>query len=222
MRVKNTRPSLCLERLDDRIVPTVTAVGPSSDFRIFIDAGETVEIGRTDNFKLRVTADGFDLPVQQAASSIQKLTIVATGDFANTIDLRGINPADFVSLTQISVSAGGGHDRVFGSAFGEVIAGADGNDLIQGGAGNDTLHGQIGNDILHGQVGNDLMYGGVGNDVMYGGVGNDKLYGHAGNDRLYGQTGNDQIFAGPGLDTISGGPGFDTVVREPFDILLDL
>ena len=50
--------------------------------------------------------DGEDQSAQQAASSIEKLTIVATGNFANVIDLRGVLKANFVSLTQITVNAG--------------------------------------------------------------------------------------------------------------------
>jgi len=187
------RPALRLERLDDRIVPTVTAVGPSSDFQITIDAGEKVEIGRTDNGKLRVTVDGEDLSVQQAASSIKKLTITATGDFANIIDLRGIRPADFVSLTQVTVVSGGGNDTVYGSAFADTIA---------GGAGNDAL------------------YGGGGNDLVAGAAGNDRLYGAAGNDRLIGGAGNDVFYGGPGADILSGGPGTDTFFLDPSDILV--
>jgi hypothetical protein len=69
--------------------------------------GDTVSVGRTDNFKLRVTANGEDLPVQQAASSIVKLTITAANNFANTIDLAGINLADFPQLNQVLVKIDG-------------------------------------------------------------------------------------------------------------------
>jgi hypothetical protein len=58
-----TRPLLAVETLETRLTPTVTPSGSSADFHVDITEGETVSIGRTDNFKLRVTADGFDLPV---------------------------------------------------------------------------------------------------------------------------------------------------------------
>jgi len=97
------RPVLGVEPLENRLTPTVTAFGPASDFHVDIDANETVSLGRTDNFKLRVTADGNDLPVQAAASSVEKLTITANHNVANSLDLSGIHLADFVSLNQILV-----------------------------------------------------------------------------------------------------------------------
>src|SRR5262245_13253948 len=100
-RPRSLRPDF--ERLEDRATPTVTAIGPSTDFHVDITAGETVSFGRTDNFKFRVTADGVDLPVQQAASSIEKLTIDATNNAANRLDLAGIDLTDFVSLNTVLV-----------------------------------------------------------------------------------------------------------------------
>ena len=78
-RPRSRRPDF--ERLEDRATPTVTPSGTAADFHVDITAGETVSVGRTDNFKLRVTADGVDQDVQQAASSIEKLTIDATNNF---------------------------------------------------------------------------------------------------------------------------------------------
>jgi len=92
-----------LEALEDRRLLSVTAVGPAEDFNVHIDGGETVQIGRSTTSKLRVTADGQDLPVQQAASSIVKLTINADNNRANTIDLAGIDLADFTQLSQVLV-----------------------------------------------------------------------------------------------------------------------
>jgi Ca2+-binding RTX toxin-like protein len=204
MRAKTACPSLSVERLDDRVVPTVTFSGNSQDFHINIDAGESVVLGISDNAKLVVLADGEEVGnIQQAASSFVKITITATGEFANTIDLTGITPADFVSLTQLAVDTGGGNDTVRGSVFGDVLF---------GNGGNDTIYGGMGNDKLYGSMGDDRLYGGKGNDWMYGGKGNDWLFGQAGNDMLVGQA---------GADTFSGGLGNDTIVRDPFDIVLD-
>jgi Ca2+-binding RTX toxin-like protein len=247
-RSANDRPILRLERLDDRIVPTVTVSGNSADLRIDIGAAETVEVGRTDNFKLRVTVDGVDLNIQQAASSIQKLTITATGDFGNSINLLGINPADFVSLTQLTVDAGGGNDSVLGSAFPETLSGGEGKDLINGGGGkdlingglgddliggglgddvitggdgNDRLYGDAGNDVIGGGAGGDKIYGGLGSDSVYGGVGNDALYGGAGNDNLHGGLGSDSLTGGVGADSYSGGPGNDIFFLDSSDHVID-
>jgi hypothetical protein len=133
-QARRVRPSV--EGLEARTVLTVTATGPAADFQVNVDAGDTVAIGRTDNAKLRVTADGMDLPVQQAASSIEKLTINAANGSANTIDLTGLSPADFVSLRTVLVKIDG-RDTVnrgpgFVPAGSEVIDGQRYADFTQG------------------------------------------------------------------------------------------
>ncbi|MEL7335911.1 MAG: calcium-binding protein, partial [Planctomycetota bacterium] len=89
---------------------------------------------------------------------------------------------------------GSGNDKLYGSAFGDVMSGGDGNDT------------------LHGYGGNDNLGGGRGNDYLYGGTGNDTLSGHAGTDRLYGNSGNDTLDGGRDgtRDYLYGGPGSDT------------
>lgn len=92
-----------LEVLENRTTPTVDLSGNAADFRIDITENETVEVGRTDNFKFRVTVNGEDRDVQQAASSIEKITITATNNAANSLSLAGIHLADFVSLNTVVV-----------------------------------------------------------------------------------------------------------------------
>jgi hypothetical protein len=131
---RRVRPGV--EGLEERTVLSVTATGPAADFQVNVDAGDTVAIGRTDNAKLRVTANGMDLPVQQAASSIEKLTINAANNAANTIDLTGLNPADFVSLRTVLVKIDA-RDTVnrgpgYAPAGSEVIDGQRYADFTQG------------------------------------------------------------------------------------------
>jgi hypothetical protein len=150
-RPDRNRRKLTLDELESRLAPSVTPGGSAADFQVDIDAADNVSFGRTDNFKFRVTDDGQDLDIQQAASSIVQLTVTATGNFANTLDFTGMSPADFVSLTEVTVNSGGGNDTVLASLFAnniDTIDAGDGDDLIavrssgvtvQGGNGFDTL-----------------------------------------------------------------------------------
>ena len=94
-RLDRNRRKLTLDELESRLAPSVTTSGTSVDFLVDIDAAENISVGRTDNFKLRVTVEGSgDLDIQQAASSIEKLTITATGKgsmagFSYTINQTG-------------------------------------------------------------------------------------------------------------------------------------
>jgi hypothetical protein len=127
-----------LELLETRATPSVTWNNNPADGQIDVTGGETVVVGESDNFKLDVMADGQDLAVQQAASSIQKLTINATNGFANNIDLSGINVADFSTLST-------------------VVVNLDARDTVNRGsgwaaAGTETLNGQRFLDFRQGNV----------------------------------------------------------------------
>ena len=84
-------------------------------------------------------------------------------------------PSHFDSLGD-TIYAGGGHDRVDGSASADAIDGEAGNDHLWGHEGNDQLDGGAGNDTLIGGAGNDTITGGSGADTLDGGSGNDVLY----------------------------------------------
>jgi len=80
--VDRNRRRPTLDELESRLAPSVTHSGTSADFHVNIDAADNISVGVTDNAKLRVTVEGQgDLDIQQAASSIQKLTITAAGNF---------------------------------------------------------------------------------------------------------------------------------------------
>jgi CSLREA domain-containing protein len=152
LRPEKNRCILTLDELESRLAPAVTTNGTAADFHVTIDAADNVSVGITATAKLRVTANGVDLPIQQAASSIIRLTITAVGDFANTIDLTGMSPADFVQLTQVNVFAGGGNDTLLGSPFANAIEsldGGDGDDLLAvRNAGFASIHGGGGSDAV--------------------------------------------------------------------------
>ena len=73
-------------------------------------------------------------------------------------------------------------EDVFGSAFGDRLAGTRADNTLDGRAGNDTLLGYQGNDILYGGLGDDALQGAEDDDRLIGGGGNDRLFGGSGND----------------------------------------
>lgn len=81
----------------------------------------------------------------------------------------------------MSIYAGGGQDRIFGSRF---------NDIIDGGAGNDTIWAGDGDDFIQSSTGDDYIHGGAGNENIRWGLGD---------------------YIPPGNDTISGGAGHDLI-----------
>ncbi|MEM7241353.1 MAG: hypothetical protein AAF429_04130 [Pseudomonadota bacterium] len=92
---------------------------------------------------------------------------------------------------------------VFGSNYGDLIAGGLNDDKINGRGGGDYIWGGSGHDIIHGKHGNDTLEGGSGNDEIYGGKQNDVLIGGDGNDLLRDDSGQDVFDGGNGIDTVS-------------------
>jgi Ca2+-binding RTX toxin-like protein len=71
------------------------------------------------------------------------------------------------------VFTGNGHDRITGSAAGNVIQTGGGNDSLAGVGGNDNLFAGAGGDTVTGGVGDDLLNGSLGTDRITGGPGID-------------------------------------------------
>lgn len=82
----------------------------------------------------------------------------------------------------LSIFARGGHDRITGSAFDDVMDGGRGNDTIQGGAGNDFVHSSTGHDLIYGGAGGENIRWGSGNNEHN--PGNDTIYGGADYDLI--------------------------------------
>lgn len=74
----------------------------------------------------------------------------------------------------LTIFAGGGQDRISGSAFADMIDGGSGNDTIFGGKGDDFIQSSTGHDLIYGGAGNDNIRWGIGNNVA---PGNDTIYG---------------------------------------------
>ncbi len=230
------------EQLESRELLTLTAsftagvlsVSSNNTGMISIDESPTVP------GQVRVQSANGDVAslLGVAAANVTSIT-VSLGDANNSVDLTGLTPAVFSTLTAITVTTGEGDDRVTGPAnFGiSVIAGegndtivggsladringGDGSDSITGGAGADTLlglggadtiFGQDGGDSLDGGSGADLLDAGSGNDVVIGGSENDTLDGGDGDDILQADAGNDRVFGQAGSDVVTGGSGRDTI-----------
>jgi Ca2+-binding RTX toxin-like protein len=139
---------------------------------------------------------------------------------------------EIANLTQLTVDAGAGDDRIVATPDFPIrlaITGAGGNDTIIGGAGNDELSGANGKDRVFGGAGNDYLLGSAGADRLFGEDGNDTLSGAGGNDYLYAGAGKNKLFAGAGndrlfssgnsnVDTLSGNAGVDSADADVTDI----
>ncbi|MEQ8785164.1 MAG: calcium-binding protein [Pirellulaceae bacterium] len=143
----------------------------------------------------------------------------------NTLDFRGFNQSVNVDIEKTStqtVNSGDlklkileadAIDRVYGSAYSDVI---HGNNL------NNKIYGFDGNDELYGDGGNDYLYGGDGKDDLYGESGHDRLYGQSGKDYLSGGSGNDILDGGGSTDTLNGGSGYDVKRQSSSDVKIEL
>lgn len=225
---RHRRETASIECLELRVVPAVNITNAAS-FVVKITGNEAVQISADSSGKVVVTVDGVDSVQTTNSVEVTSLTITASGNFANRIDLQGVTQLDFGNLTDISVNGGSGNDVLIGSELTDTLFGGSGNDallglggddslrgggnadVVLGGTGNDSLDGGINNDTLSGEGGNDTCFGGFGADKISGGAGNDVLNGGDGTDSLTGDDGNDYVYGGTGKDTLSGGLGTDMV-----------
>lgn len=131
-----------------------------------------------------------------------------------------------------------GSDKIFGSAFADVLEGFAGNDRLDGRAGGDRMTGGTGNDIYYVDHSRDRVVEsfGEGKDTVYTKrsyklpdhveilraqgkskvslTGNDldnSLVGNAANNTLKGSLGDDKLSGGAGNDTLIGGRGSDVL-----------
>lgn len=120
---------------------------------------------------------------------------------------------------------------LWGSAYGDYIAGNIGDDFLGGAGGDDALFGNDGSDRLDGGDGDDAVWGGSGNDELSGGNGNDTLSGGTGSNGLDGGAGNDTYFIQSDVVAVNylhdeGGTAdvlqvLDTAQRDAFRLVYD-
>ncbi|TDI98065.1 MAG: T9SS type A sorting domain-containing protein [Caldithrix sp.] len=179
-----------------------------------------LKVGTDENGK--VTINGVSTGIN--ADDVDDIKVIGS-DGADCIDLRCVTFENFIginpSFTGITVEAGGGNDKVIGSAdFKNWIFGGDGDDEIQGGDKDDTLHGEDGKDVIFGRGGADFIDGGKEDDRLFGGEGKDDIVGGPGNDLLDGGGEGDFLDGGEGSDNLFGGDGNDTILFDAEDELV--
>jgi Ca2+-binding RTX toxin-like protein len=173
------------ERLEERIVPAVTASFSAAFGQLTIigDAQDNViNISRATNGHILV--NNGEVAIAGGAPTVQNTSLI----FA-----LGLDGNDQITLNEFN----GALPRAY-------LLGGNGNDLLVGGSGQDYLSGGSGNDTLRGGDNNDQLFGGSGNDVLLGDRGNDQVEGQDGSDLLIWNNGD-------GSDFMEGGEGFDFV-----------
>lgn len=92
--------------------------------------------------------------------------IVNTGKIIGTVSLNDgadIFDTKFGTLSG-TVDAGGGSDKLYGSALADTLNGGSDEDILNGYGGDDKLSGDDGDDTLNGGEGADTLSGGAGTD----------------------------------------------------------
>jgi Ca2+-binding RTX toxin-like protein len=177
--------TLTFERLDDRIVLSVTATfTPTTGVLSVLGDQLANNIVVSRDAAGRILVNGGTVAVRGGAPTVANTTL---------IQVFGQAGNDQISL-----------DEANGALPAANLFGGAGNDTLTGGSGNDSLFGDAGNDVLLGKGGVDQLFGGDGNDTLTGGTGNDSVFGQAGDDRMIWNPGE-------GTDLNEGGAGNDTV-----------
>ena len=96
-------------------------------------------------------------------------------------------------------------NKLDGGSGDDFIGGNQGNDEIIGGSGHDLIFGDLG----AGAGGQDSITGGDGNDTIDSGRGDDEVFAGRGQDFVKGSFGADILSGGTGRDTLVGGGGAD-------------
>ncbi len=142
-----------------------TLYGSDGDDQLIGGSGDDYLIGGTGNNVLEGgagadTLDGGDgwgvADYRNAAGSV-------------TIHLDNTGNAGDQAASDVFINVNG----VFGSGFGDTLAGNDSNNWMLGCGGNDWVSGGRGDDTLYGSEGNDTLVGGVGSDTLTGESGQD-------------------------------------------------
>ncbi|MBM4072315.1 MAG: calcium-binding protein [Planctomycetes bacterium] len=222
-----------VERLEDRLVPAVSAVFAAG--RLIVTgtaASETIEVRQKAGRISVVGATINDAGVPRASLAAAKVDVIRIdGGRGNDVlqfeTVAVANPASNALNRPI-------HTRMFGGRGDDTLKGGEGADLLVGGMGSDTLWGRGGSDTLFG----DSQYSGVQTkpftpganttvfnfkesvyypmtalttnvDSLNFALAQEATPGACGNDKLYGGDGNDILFGGFGNDWLWGGAGND-------------
>ncbi len=131
---------------------------------------------------------------------------LVSGDLgSDTINLQATTAAQG-SLTNVTLSGGGGNDIINGN----VVIATNTGMVANGGDGIDTINFAAATAVVTANGGND-------GDVITGGIGADTLNGDAGADTIATTAGNDTVTGGTGNDTITLSGGTQRVVTQTGD-----
>jgi Ca2+-binding RTX toxin-like protein len=206
----------------DDIVSLGSASRAVTIFKVGLIGGDGADKLRLVNVNL----DGFD-----AANGFEQLAKGAhsiVGDSTDNIyDFRSLSAS---ATVRVSITAGAGNDRMYGSAAADTFDGGDGDDLMDGGLGFDlatyrsATTGVVVDLRLTGPqstgsgwdtlISIERVSGSAFDDVLTGDQGDNSLYGDAGFDSLYGGGGNDILSGGVGDAVLDGGDGDDNLQAD--------
>lgn len=182
-------------------VPTVTAEPTPSPTQ---KPTQSPTPTATDASSQRLTCDGKDATIVSTKDFVKGtagtdiIVVRSLGDIV--VDAGAGNDAicvftgTYETPKSVTVFAGTGNDRFYGSDGVDHFFGGSGNDEANSYAGNDTLFGGAGNDKLRAGDGDDYVRAGDGSDVIYAGAGTDVLAGDAGEDTLNSEEGSDVLY----------------------------
>ena len=219
----------------------VTGSNTSSNFTLFGGNGDDELTDGLGNSSLNGGAGDDDLSAGRGTNTIrtgsgedtvlfdtrgsQTTTILDFTIGEDTLDVRGLNVGDFVTLSQrLEVNDDGqvqlrtvfnGGDEIF------IFEGIEPGQLSESDFRFNTNAASI---TVNGTSRNDSLFGGNGDDVLNGANGNDTLRAGSGDDELNGGDGVDRLLGGEGADTLNGGAGFDFILynNNTTGIVVDL
>ena len=181
---------------------------------VHVDTGNSSESIQV----IRATTDGVDTLSVVVGQQVLKQYYAPE---VTQLSLNAGGGNDKVTMSESNiptyVSAGDGDDTVIGTRANDTLVGGSGRNRLYGGDGEDRLNGGNSHDILFGEGGNDRIYGNGGDDQLDGGGNADRLYGGLGSDQLAGGTGNDKLYGNEDNDTLTGGKGEDRLQGDAGD-----
>ena len=201
---------MLIENLEDRRLFAATVAVTGGVLTITGDASanfvEVKQASGTDTLTVRTATETADDSTDDDATDDDTATAGCGGrghghggtDFGD-VTSQTFDISDS-SIKSISVSAGGGDDKVSiarSVTLPSTLNGGDGNDDLSGGGGADTID------------------GGAGADRITGGLGSDKLSGGAGNDSIFAADGAKDTVDGGDDDVADDGSRGDVAVVDP-------
>lgn len=147
-----------------------------SDWRTSFSSFSVTELNYDDDNGLRM-----DITVGSPVNLQDLLAFTSEDYFSGETTIAGSEQNDILigensnaGQAATTIFAGGGSDRLFGTAGNDIFNGGNGVDYLIGGSGNDLLNGDGDNDVIYGIHVHDRNTG-WGNNTVDGGGGTDTL-----------------------------------------------